>query len=173
MSVTMKDIEQKTVAYARNFHMLDLKARLINKEIAEIKKKNLPMLKTIILKVQGALAELKEAIDASRGLFERPRTQIFDGIKIGLQKQKGKITWDDGDKVVALIKKHFPEKADLLIHTEERPSKEALQDLSAADLKKLGVSVTQDSDEVLVKSTETEIDKLIAALLKEEKGEEA
>jgi len=169
----MQDIEERTGDYAKARNMLTLKARLVEAEIAEVKKKNMPMLKRLILTVQEKIAALKASIEESRPLFEKPRTRMFYGIKVGLQKQKGKITWEDGDKVVALIKKHFPEKADLLIHTEERPSKDALQDLSAADLKKLGVSVTQDTDEILIKSTDSEIDKLINALLKEEKEEEA
>lgn len=91
---------------------------------------------------------------------------VFHGIKVGFQKEKGKIEWDDVDQVVKLIKKHFPEQADVLIATSEKPVKDALNNLSAAELKKIGVNITSDGDVAFIRPTDSEVDKMVTALLK-------
>jgi hypothetical protein len=74
--------------------------------------------------------------------------------------------------VVARIKKHLPEQADVLIKLKETPVKDALAQLSAAELKKLGVTVSEAGDQVVVKPVDSEVDKMVDALMKEA-GEEA
>jgi hypothetical protein len=86
---------------------------------------------------------------------------------LGYQKGKGKIDWEDPDQVVRLIKKHFPEQADVLIATSEKPVKEALNGLSAAELKKIGVSVVEGGEVIFIKPTDSAVDKMVDALLKE------
>ncbi len=74
--------------------------------------------------------------------------------------------------MVARIKKHLPEQADVLIKLKETPVKDALAQLSAAELKKLGVTVSEAGDQVVVKPVDSEVDKMVDALMKEA-GEEA
>ena len=59
------------------------------------------------------------------------------------------------------------DQVDTLIKTEESPVKSALLNLSTADLKKIGCTVTDTGDKVLVKSTDSDIDKFVDALLEE------
>jgi len=47
-------------------------------------------------------------------------------------------------------------------------SKAALANISVADLKRIGCTITDDIDAVLIKPTDSEVDKLVMALLKEE-----
>lgn len=124
--------------------------------------------------IKGALAkciELRDLLLAKiserKELFSKPKSRTMHGIKLGLRKKKGKIVWPKGSdaKVVERIRKHFPEKADLLIKSVEAPSKDALQSMTAADLKKLGVSVVSDTDEIFVKDAANDLDKLIEQLL--------
>jgi hypothetical protein len=86
-------------------------------------------------------------------------------------KAKGKITWADDDQVVKLIKKHLPDQADILIKTTEKPIRDTLQGLTAAELKRIGVTVDETGDVVVIKSTDSEIDKFVEALLKDEETE--
>ncbi|MDF1486722.1 hypothetical protein PY257_16355, partial [Ramlibacter sp. H39-3-26] len=51
--------------------------------------------------------------------------------------------------------------------TTQRPVKDALAQLPAADLKKLGISITDAEDEVIVRAVDSEVDKLVDALLKQ------
>lgn len=111
---------------------------------------------------------LHTAIDTSRDLFQRPRTVIFHGIKLGLRKGPGGIDWDDDEKVCDLITKHFPKaQADLLIQTTHKPIAKALNALEVSDLKKIGCRVKSTADEVIIAPADTAVDKLVSALLKD------
>jgi hypothetical protein len=130
----------------------------------------MPLIKKWVERAAAEQAILEALIKESPELFDKPRTIVLFGIKVGLGKGKGKIEWESASSVVRLIKKHFPEQADLLIKTTEKPLKKALAQLSVAELKKLGIQVDETDDQVIIKSVDSEIDKLVAKLL-EEAGE--
>jgi hypothetical protein len=129
------------------------------------------------MKIQVSIAKekkliLSNAIEESPDLFIKPRTIIFHGIKIGLEKGKGKIEWSDDDQVVRLIEKNFPEQVDILIQTKKKPLKKALANLSVQDLKKLGITVEDIGDIVVIRPVDSDVDKLVEALLKEDANKE-
>jgi hypothetical protein len=97
----------------------------------------------------------------------KPRTVILHGIKVGYRKATGKIEFDDAEQVVKLIRKHFPDQFDVLVKVEETPVKKALANLTAAELKKLGIEVSDSGDEVEIRDTASDVDKLVSALLKD------
>lgn len=140
----------------------------LDKEVRAAQMRALAGIKEAAAELKEAHAELEAALEANKAEFEKPRTRTFFGIKVGFRKLVGSITWKDAEKVVELIKKHFPTKAEVLIQTTETPVKDALGQLPAADLKRLGVSVVEDSDVPVIKATDSEIDKVVEALLKEE-----
>lgn len=140
--------------------------KAINDSVERIYRERGPELKRLVLSAAQAQAELKLLVAEHPGEFEKPRTQVFHNIKVGYRKGIGGIAWEDDDDVIRLIKKHFPELEDVLIHTEETPIKKALQELPAVDLKKLGVTVEETGDVVVVKPVDTAVDKTIKALLK-------
>jgi hypothetical protein len=130
-------------------------------------------------RAEGARGARQEKARAARGLlqdgralFLRPKSVMFHGIKVGYKKGTGKIEWEDADQVVKLIKKHFPDQADVLIISSEKPAKDALAQLTAAELKKLGVLVEESGDVPFIKDTSSEVDKLVAAFLKDEATDE-
>lgn len=169
--VTLANIEQLTKAFADGREQLADRVRSLENEINAIKRRRLQGIKNTVNLVLEKQSTLKAALEDSRGLFVKPRTMIFHGVKIGFQKAKGKISWADDDQVIKLIKKHLPDQADVLIKTTEKPVKDALQQLSAADLKKIGVTVEETGDQVVIKSTDSEIDKFVDTLLKEDDPE--
>lgn len=171
--VTLERVQEATAALARARVELRTTLSECNTEMEAVKAKFLPDLKTLASTVKQAHELVFALVDAGRDLFQKPRTRIFDDIKVGLRKQKGRMDWEDADLVVARIKKHFPEQADILIRTKEEPNKEALLSLSAGDLKKLGISVVADCDAVEIKDTASEIDKLVDALLNGDKKKAA
>jgi hypothetical protein len=105
----------------------------------------------------------------------RPRSAVFHGLKVGYAKGTGKLEITDPATVVKLVRKHFPEQFDLLVKTKETPIKKTLQELPAADLKKLGITIQDTGDVVFIKDATDSVDKLVAALIKgeEEEAEEA
>ena len=171
--MTLNEIEKLTGEFSdARQNLIDLVQELEERTEA-IKKEALPAIRRAVGKAADREKKLRAAIEEASELFTKPKTRIFHDIRVGYMKSKGGLSWDDMDQVLKLIKKHFPDEADILIKTSETPSKTALAVLSAADLKKLGVTVSDDTDEVVIKPTDSEIDKLINALLKDEEIEKA
>lgn len=167
------DIEKLTKEYAEWRRELSEAVLVAEHEISAIKRRHIVTIKRKVEAVAEREARLRAEIEDSKGLFKRPRTMIIDGIRIGLRKAKGKISWSDADQVIRLIKKHFAEQADVLIKTKEKLVKSAMQQLPAADLKRIGVTVGEDGDDVVIESTDSEIDKLVEALLKGDEKDDA
>lgn len=164
---TLKEIEALALKFSGVRSKLGEHVRELNDEVETAKRKHLAAIKRLTERAAEAQLELDAAIKESPDLFVRPRTLTLHGIKVGFKKASGRIEWEDADQVVKLIKKHFADQADVLILTKEKPAKEALEQLTAADLKKLGIEVADTGDVVVIKDTATDIDKLVTALLKE------
>ncbi len=165
---TLKDIETLTREYADSYQALTSDVETLEVAIRVIKKKSLPMIKRAAERAAVAKEKLKAVIEESPQLFEKPRTRLFHGVKVGLIKGKGELRWDDPDQVVRLVRKHFPDQAETLIRVIEAPVKPALAQLSAADLKKVGVAVVETGDQVLVKVADSDIERMVDALLKDD-----
>lgn len=164
--LTLADIEEKAKAYADRRARLAEKLTALDAALTAVKKLHLKELKRHVALTAETQIELRNAIDAAHHLFDKPKTRILHGIKVGLRKGKGKMEWEDDAALVALIKKKFPDHVAELIITTEKPSATGLEDLDAAELRKLGVTVEDAGDQVVVKAVETDIERLVKALLK-------
>jgi hypothetical protein len=137
----------------------------LNAGIESLKADALPELRAAIDAAASEWQHLEQLLRAHPELFQRPRSLEAHGIKFGWQKGKGSLGITDPDRTVRLIRKHLPDQADVLIATKEVPAKDALAQLSAADLKRLGVEVKDAGDQVFIKPVETGVDKLVKALV--------
>ena len=166
-------IEQATKAYADKRGLLILKIELLNTEIEELKRKHLGEIKALAGETANAKGHLEAIIDSSRSLFVKPRSIVIAGIKVGLKKGSGKIEFADEELVIKRIKKMFPkeDEREIYIKVTEKLRKKPLEDLDAATLKKLGVTLEGTDDVVLIKATDSDVDKLIGAILKESGGD--
>lgn len=165
---TMAQIEDAAKRYAAARGILAEICGAFNLDLVQAKAKYVGKLKRAVAVAKEREAELAGMLEESGELFVRPKTVVFHGVKVGFQKAKGKLEFDDPDQVLKLIRKHFPEQADVLINTKETPAKEALAQLSAAELKRLGITVVDSGDQVVIKDTTSEVDKMVEALLKDE-----
>lgn len=161
----IKDIDLLAQKYAAGREALIEEMKTLDAEISAAKARRLRTIRRLANQVAESKAELQCALEGAPSLFAKPRTKVFHGIKVGFAKAKGKIKFEDGDTVVRLIRKHFPTKIDELVKTVEQPVKAALALMSAAELKRIGVTVVETGDEVVIKATDSEIDKLVDALL--------
>lgn len=169
----LTDLETPAKAFAdARAKVAEIVAQL-NDGIDALKRDHMPALKRAITRAAEKHDQLKQLIEANPALFVKPRTVVYHGVKIGFAKGKGGISFDDADQVVRLIKKHFPEQADLLVNTVEKPAKDALAQLTVAELKKVGCSVVDAGDSVVIKPTDSEVDKLVDALMKGATEEQA
>lgn len=168
---TMAQIEDAAKRYSAARGILADICGAFNLDLRDAKLKYVGKLKKAVALAKEREAELAGMLEQSTELFVKPKTVVFHGVKVGFKKAKGKIEFDDADQVVKLIRKHFPEQADILINTTELPAKQALEQLTAAELKRLGITVVESGDQVVIKDTTSEVDKMVEALLKDESEE--
>lgn len=162
---SMSDIENGAKKLAQAREELAALASELQSGIDALTRDAMPQLKRAVAKAQEHQGKLLALVESAPELFVKPKAVIFHGIKTGYQKSRGKLEFSDADAVVRLIHKHFPDQADVLISTVEKPAKDALVNLAASDLKRLGVQVTSDGEMVFVKFTDTVVDKMVASLL--------
>ena len=160
-------IEALTKDYAEANNTLADEVKAMEKEIDSVKMKWLKRIKPLAEKTAEEKAVLFTAIDESRELFQKPRSYTIAGIKVGLQKKKGTLQIADKDKTIELIKKKLAEKAEILIKDEPKIIKKAIENLTVKELKSIGVEITKDSDDILIKSDADKIEKFINSLIEE------
>lgn len=173
MPYTIEDIEALTKKLAIERGTLSERVTTLHEELTTIKNRKLPGIKSAVVAAKEAEAVLKTAIEASRALFDEPRTIIVHGLKVGINKGRGRIEWSDEKTLLARIKKHFPDQAAVLIKTVESVRKKAIGALSTAELRTLGCTVTAAGEYVYVAPVGDEVDKLVTALLKPDASDES
>lgn len=168
MQTTIEELEKQTKSFAdANDELTDLK-REMSSEFETIRSKYIRKIKAAVEKVIKCRSELTESIDNGRELFTRPKTLTMNAVKIGLQKAKDKIEYDDELKVIALIEKIY--EGDLLsdlIITTKKPSKDEIIKLPISEINKIKCRLVQGTDSVFIKTIDTEIDKFVSNLMKE------
>ncbi len=171
---TMQAIEEKTRVYADARDLLAARVQMLQEQIEQAKRAALPAIRKAVQAATEARDRLEADLQAAPELFKRPRTQTFAGVRVGYTKQKGKVAIADEDATIARIRKHLPDdQAELLIRVKESVDKTAVYNLEARDLKRLGITITDDTDAVVIKATDTEVDKLVNALLMDSEQVEA
>lgn len=165
---TLGQIEDFTRQFAEARKALAGEVEELEAEISLLKKKHMPRIKKYVENAAEKKARLHSAIEDAPEFFKQPRTFILHGIRVGYMKGKGELVWENKEQVCKLIHKHFPELAETLIKITETPVKTALAQLNGLELKKLGVTVMETGDEIVIRATDTEVDKLVEALLKDE-----
>ena len=163
---TLNDLEKRAKALADTRASVASIVQTLNDGIDALKRNHMAALKKAVNAAAEQHERLKAVIDENPQLFVKPRTVVMHGIKLGFAKGKGSVEFDDADQVVRLIEKHHPDQVDILVQVEETPVKAALAQLTAAELKKLGVTVEGTSDVVVIKPTDSAVDKTVKALMK-------
>lgn len=106
-------------------------------------------------------------VESSEELFLDKKSMSINNVKFGYRKKAGTIDIDNETFTIDKLRELFPKDVDKYLSTKISISKKALNNLTAAELKKVGVNVIQDSSEAFVKLTDDEVQKLIDALVKE------
>lgn len=161
----MESIEARSRALAEARETLSEIVTQLNAGLEAMKRQHMKQLKAAMTKVADRHDQLKVLIAAHPELFNKPRTRIFSGMKVGLQKGKGSLDWQDDAAVCKAIKKLLPDQQDLLIKTVEKPVKDALLQLPAATVKRLGIDVQEAGDQIVIKPVDGDVDKLVKALI--------
>jgi len=162
---TLAKMEPLCAAYDCECVELDIRIAQLEADLEVVKQKHLPGLKKQAAKLAAREAELYSAVENAPDLFQRPKTFVIAGTKIGFANSIGSVVFEDADYVVNQVEKLFPKRVDELVKTEKTPRKDALRTLPEADLAKLGCKVMGDGPVVIVKRVSGDVEKLINKLI--------
>lgn len=165
MNQAMEHIENLTKIFAGARNELAERIGVLQSEQDAIRKRRIQGIRNAAQRFAAAHAELKEGIDSNRIEFAKPRTRIMHGIKVGMTKQRGVLKVSDNEACITALRRLLGEDAETYIKTTETPILSALVNLPAKDLKKIGATLSDDVDAVVIKPTDSEVDKLIKSLL--------
>lgn len=163
--MTLDRIERLCETFSAQRKALASKMAKLDQELSRIKRRYVLDIKHHAALVAATEADLTDAIEAAPEFFDKPKTKILHGIKVGFRKGQGKLEWEDDAKTVARLRKRLGEDAEDYIITTEKPSRDALKCLDESTLGKLGVEIVGAEDQVVVKPVETEIEKLVKAIM--------
>jgi len=112
--------------------------------------------------------ELGLIIENNSEFFVKPKTQNFNGCKIGYQKAKDSTLIPNEEETIALIKEKYDKKrASLMIKTEESVIIDSLKNLKDEELAELGITRNIGLDEVYIKLEDSDVSKIVKGLLKD------
>ncbi len=169
---TIEDIEAKAKALASARAELSDRLTRIKEEQDAIKNRLLTGVRNSLARARDAYDALHEAVSESPELFEKPKTRTLHGVRLGWMKQRGKLLWEDDKVLIDALRKLLGEEAEGFIRTTEKPISARLQDLSAKQLQRIGVAVTDDTEVVVIKTADDALDKLLDALIGDDRIEE-
>ncbi|MCA0240182.1 MAG: host-nuclease inhibitor Gam family protein [Proteobacteria bacterium] len=167
VTTPLADIEAEAKLHEQARLLLAERVGAYQQGLAALARDQLPGIRRALNKAADIEARLRALVQAHPQSFAKPRTLVMHGTKIGYQKTKPRLGIDKPARVLERIKRLMPERAELLIHKEEKPNKEALAKLPEADLQRLGCKLTAGNDEVIVKAVDGAVEKMVQALLKE------
>ena len=163
---TLNEIEVLAQRYAERYRQLEAAVQTLEDGMRAIKRKAMPGIRRLAEESASHKAALLTAITDSRSIFEKPRSRLLAGVKVGMQKRRGKVVIDDEEATIRRIRKLLPkDQAALVISVSESVHKPAVYDLVVGDLKRLGIKIEDDTDEAIAKIAGADIEKLVDALL--------
>jgi hypothetical protein len=170
---TLADIQKRAEALSKTRDTLSALLQALQAGIAVVQAGHMPDIKRVARQITKQHTELQELIRANPALFVKPRTHIVDGLKFGMQKKVGTLSWEDDtklcDRIHGLVATEAltDEQADMLINVTEKPVAKALEKLDGKILKRLGVTLGADTDEPIIKSVDSDVEKAVNAVIKD------
>src|SRR5437899_908211 len=92
--ITLGTIETNCQRYDVAANTLDEMITALEADLDAVKRKHLRQLKAQAGIVAACEAALRSAVENTPALFQKPRTFILHGVKVGLTQSKGKLAWD-------------------------------------------------------------------------------
>lgn len=161
----LKEIVELARAYARERDALQGVVDEIQEEQRQAVRARKRSLNAAVARTSSAKDALRAAIAESPQLFEKPRTQTAEGVKFGYRKLPGQVQVADEAKTIERIRSQLPEREEDLIKVRETLVKAAVRNLQTHEAKKIGVTIVETDDEILIATASDDLDKLVKALL--------
>ncbi|KAF1043227.1 MAG: hypothetical protein GAK35_02319 [Herbaspirillum frisingense] len=168
MTTTIATIEAAAKTYAESRTKLSELVTELNDLMTAAKRSKLGAIKRAVARTAEYHQALFNLVEGNPDLFAKPKSKVLHGVKVGYAKQPGAILIANEEDTLKRLKAMFaddPAALALLIKTTEKPIKDGLGELPADKLKKLGVTVTNDTNKVVIKPVDSEVDKLVEELI--------
>lgn len=166
MQTKMEEIQKAAKDFAAERETLTEIVNTLNHRIEALRLESMRLIRNAVGRCADTRAALSNLIDANRALFDRPRTQVFHGIKCGLRKGTGSVNWEDDAALVTMIREHLPRQFKLLVKVTEKPIAGELKKLDPEQLRCIGAEREDAGDYILIEAADSEVDKIVKALLK-------
>ena len=164
--MTLPEIESRTGIFAVEHRALGFLINKLETELAALKARHIVNIGKQFTCTANAKLKLSFALQQNPGLFEKPRTRVFDGVKVGYQKQKGSIIMADEPTTIARMQKILgDDEAAHYLNVKVTVNKTAINDMPAETMRKLGIELTADTDAIIIKPMDSALEKSINALL--------
>ena len=99
----LTQVQKRAADYAKEREALAALVQGLQAEIEALQRRSLPAIRRRVGRAAEARDRLKGAIEAAKAAFEKPRTQVFSGIRCGYAKQKGQVIVDDEAATICLL----------------------------------------------------------------------
>lgn len=157
-------IEKATLWFSKAREELRTKMNTVQAELRDVAEQHRLEMIALLDQATNAREELASLLEANASLFDSPRTVNHHGIKVGFQKQQGKVEFKDEPEVIKRIKQALPELVDTLIEPSESVRKDAMKKLTVQQLAAVGASLVGAGDAIVIKATDDAIDKMLKGL---------
>lgn len=145
---------------------LDTLTNELKAEIDAAVRKRWPDLRRATTRAAERYDVLLAAVSGARDAFDAPKTRILHGVRVGYRKAADVVQVLNAANTCALIKRVLPDQQGVLIATDEAPVMDGLKQLDDATLKLIGCRRVPGKDAPFAKLADTELDKVVAALMK-------
>ena len=137
----------------------------IRNRLAQVAAELAPALREALAAERDCRDTLAAAVEGAPHMFARPRTRTVHGVRYGWQTGKAKIEIPDEAETIKRIERLPEGQGELLLQRKVSVYKPACLDLTAGDLRRLGIRQITGEDSVIVKVVDDATDKLVDALL--------
>lgn len=138
----------------------------IKADTEELRKKYLARIRRVMSQVTARHADLYREIAENKDLFQKPRTQVIEGIRVGLSRGKGRLEVPNEEQTIAAIEEHLPKQAKFLIRIEKSLIVSAAKKLPPETLDLIGAEIVGKEDTVVIEEVEAQINKILSSLIK-------
>lgn len=164
---TLQDIEKSCTKLSKARTALALKLANLNAEVDGVRQKHIAGIRSGMERVEQLTAETRALVEGAPNLFEKPKSTVLAGIKVGFQQGKERVEIPDVERTLARIEQLLPDSVGDYVQVERSPIRAALKQLPAAMLKRLHVTVVPGTDDPFVKPQDTDVEKLYQRLVAE------
>lgn len=169
--VRIADIEMAAKEYGEAVQALRTLHDGMNDAISKAKSLFIEQVKTAAQQAGERHRLLMTLIEDAPELFKETKTWTLHGVRMGYKKMPGKMEILNPESTIKRMREDFPELAVTAIAVKESVVKKALSAQPAEVLKKLGISITCDTDAPFIKLTDDEVQKLIDLITSEASAE--